>query len=130
MNIETTNIDLIKSQVREALNTVAEQGRSEQLNQFANRPLSGVNHNLSSALEAIQPEQTSEFISDIQNIAQMMNRKIQFSMDYENSEMIVRIIDKETQEVIRQLPAEELRDLHRKLKESAEMLGFVIDAKA
>ena len=122
MNIETTNIDLIKSQVREAINTVAEQGRAEQLNQFANRPLSSANPNLSSALEAIQPEKTSEFITDIQNIASMMN--------YENSEMIVRIIDKETQEVIRQLPAEELRDLHRKLKESAEMLGFVIDAKA
>lgn len=73
---------------------------------------------------------SEKFLNDIQSISRLMNRKIQFSMDYKNNEMIVSIIDRDTKEVIRQLPPEELRRLHQKLQETAEMLGLIVDAKA
>ncbi len=75
-------------------------------------------------------DSTDRAISDIEVISRMMNKKIKFQMDYKNSEMVVRIINKETSELIRQIPAEELRKLHMKLQETAEIMGLIVDEQA
>lgn len=132
MNIgTTTGIDQINERNREILNVVAEQGRTEQLNELSQNssPLD-FRQNASRDAKTITPEESDLLITDIKELSQIMNKQIQFSMDYENQEMVVRIINRETNEVIRQLPPEELRELHRKLKETAEMLGLVVDARA
>lgn len=132
MNIgTTTGIDQINERNREILNVVAEQGRTEQLNELSQNPSPlDFRQRASGDTKTITPEENDLLITDIREISQIMNKQIQFSMDYENQEMIVRIINRETNEVIRQLPPEELRELHRKLKETAEMLGLVVDARA
>ncbi len=84
----------------------------------------------------IQPMEIEEtvtfddYMKDLDMLSQMVNRKIQFSMESINNEMIIRIVDKETDEVLREYPPEELRELHQKLRETAEMLGLIIDAEA
>lgn len=71
-----------------------------------------------------------KWIEEIQALSNTVNKRIQFSMDYKSNEVVVRIIDKETKEVLRQLPPDELRRLHQKLKETAEMLGLFVDETA
>ena len=59
-------------------------------------------------------------IEEIQQFNQSIDRSLQFKVDEELGVTIVRVIDKETDELIRQFPPEELINLSRRLKELNE----------
>ena len=61
---------------------------------------------------------------DIGQISQAFNKKLQFVVDQRSNEVIVKVIDKATDKVIKVLPPEELQRLHRKLKET---IGFLFN---
>ena len=48
-------------------------------------------------------------------------------VDFQSKEVIVKVIDKTTDKVIKVLPPEELQRLHRKLKET---IGFLFNEQA
>jgi len=60
--------------------------------------------------------------ADIEQVSQTFNRKLQFVVDQRSQEVIVKVIDKNTDKVIKVLPPEELQRLHRKLKETIGLL--------
>jgi flagellar protein FlaG len=60
--------------------------------------------------------------ADIEQVSQTFNRKLQFIVDQQSQEVIVKVIDKNTDKVIKVLPPEELQRLHRKLKETIGLL--------
>jgi len=55
------------------------------------------------------------------------NRRLQFEVDHNSNEVIVKIIDNTTEEVVRVLPPEELQRLHRNLQET---MGFLFSEQA
>ncbi|MCL2208784.1 MAG: flagellar protein FlaG [Treponema sp.] len=55
------------------------------------------------------------------------NRKLQFVVDQNSREVIVKVIDKETDKVIKEIPPEELQRLHRNIKDA---IGLVFDKMA
>lgn len=59
-------------------------------------------------------------IEELQQFNQNIDRSLQFEVDEELGVTIVRVIDKETDELIRQFPPEELINLSRRLKELNE----------
>ena len=66
----------------------------------------------------------NKIAADIIHISQAFNKKLQFVVDQRLNEVIVKVIDKETDKVIKILPPEELLRLHRKLKET---IGFLFN---
>ncbi len=57
-------------------------------------------------------------ISDaISNLERSYNRTIRFEIDSASDAVIVKVIDKESGDVIRQIPSEELVELSKKIKE-------------
>jgi flagellar protein FlaG len=62
--------------------------------------------------------------ADIAQVSQTFNKKLQFIVDHQSNEVIVKVIDKTTDKVIKVLPPEELQRLHRKLKEA---IGFLFN---
>jgi flagellar protein FlaG len=60
--------------------------------------------------------------ADIEQVSQTFNRKLQFIVDQRSQEVIVKVIDKNTDKVIKVLPPEELQRLHRKLRETIGLL--------
>jgi len=62
--------------------------------------------------------------ADIAQVSQTFNKKLQFIVDHQSNEVIVKVIDKSTDKVIKILPPEELQRLHRKLKET---IGFLFN---
>jgi flagellar protein FlaG len=60
--------------------------------------------------------------ADVEQVSQTFNRKLQFVVDQQSNEVIVKVIDKNTDKVIKVLPPEELQRLHRKLKETIGLL--------
>jgi flagellar protein FlaG len=53
---------------------------------------------------------------------QMLQRSLHFSVDKESGEPIVRIVDTETQELIRQIPSQELLAIGERLRSTIGLL--------
>ena len=63
-------------------------------------------------------------VLDLENISLAFNRRLKFIIDQNSKELIVKVIDNETDKVIKVLPPEELQRLHSKIKET---MGFLFD---
>jgi flagellar protein FlaG len=64
--------------------------------------------------------------ADIERISLAFNKKLQFVVDHQSHEVTVKVIDAETDKVIKILPPEELQRLHDRIKET---IGFLFDER-
>lgn len=69
-----------------------------------------------------QEEKLAEKISQLNDYAQHINREIQFSVHKETNQTVVKVIDAETDKVIRQLPSEEILKIAESLENFSGML--------
>jgi flagellar protein FlaG len=65
-------------------------------------------------------------VVDLERISLTFNKKLKFMVDHESHEVTVKVIDSETDKVIKVLPPEELQRLHSKIKET---IGFLFDER-
>ncbi|MDR0513071.1 MAG: flagellar protein FlaG [Treponema sp.] len=63
-------------------------------------------------------------VSDLSQTASLFGRRLQFEVDHESQDVTIKIIDRQTDRVIRVLPPEELQRLHRGIREA---LGSFVD---
>ena len=79
-------------------------------------------------------------VADLEKVTEHLNefiaskqRSLRFSMDVGTGRTVVKVVNMETQEVIRQYPPEQILDLARMLKESldelhdADAVGFLVE---
>lgn len=71
--------------------------------------------------------QAEELLSKIKALTENGLYSVRFENDERSKEMVVKIVDSETQEVIRQVPAEELLGMKAAL---AELQGNIVDTKS
>lgn len=64
---------------------------------------------------------------DLKRLRLFFNRKLEFHIDSESREVIVKVVDSETDKVIKELPPEELQRLRACLREA---VGFLFDKQA
>ena len=69
-----------------------------------------------------KPHAIHSAAADVQRIGNAFNKRLQFVVDQNSSQVIVKVIDKETDKVIKELPPEELQRLHKNLKEAIGLL--------
>ena len=70
---------------------------------------------------------SQDMLNEVEHEIQMMrNVAIQFSVHDPTGRIIIRVVDKETEDLIREIPAEEFLDLAAKLD---EMIGILFDQK-
>jgi len=74
-----------------------------------------------------KPQVIQSATSDLQRIGQVFNRRLQFEVDQNSNQVIVKVIDKETDKVIKELPPEELQRLHKYIKQA---IGLLFDELA
>ena len=65
-----------------------------------------------------------KYLRDIINITEVFNRKLKFSIDKELDQVIVKVVDAETDKVIKEIPPDALKRLYAKMKEA---MGLIID---
>ena len=71
---------------------------------------------------------SQEALDDLKNDFEMIhNVGLQFSLHQETNRTIVRVINEETQELIREIPSEEMLNIMAKMD---EMMGVLFDKKA
>lgn len=71
-------------------------------------------------------DELEEKIDSINSFFKPTNSYLKFKLHEKLDEYYVSIIDQETNEVIKEIPAKELLDIHAKIE---EMLGILIDEK-
>ena len=85
-----------------------------------------------SAIEVSQ-EALEKAVSQLKAYVQNTQRDMDFSVDDVTGRVVVRVIDSQSEEVIRQIPSEEMLAISRHLSESLENeepKGFLIELKA
>jgi flagellar protein FlaG len=78
------------------------------------------------ANEEPKPQGLHAVAADLEQISLAFNKRLQFVVDHDSNEVTVKVIDRETDKVIKELPPEELQRLHSKLKET---IGFLFDER-
>ena len=68
-----------------------------------------------------------DMLNKLETYVQGVNRELQFMQDVDNGNVVIKVIDASTDELIRQIPSEEMMDLSRRLTEAA---GIILKAKA
>ena len=66
----------------------------------------------------------SRYLENIHNITEFFNRRLRFSINKELNEVVVKVIDGETDKVIKEIPPEVLQRLHVRIREA---IGLLID---
>ena len=79
-----------------------------------------------SQAETEQPtsEQVQQYLREIQTISSVLNRRLRFDYNEELEQLIVKVIDANTDKVIKELPPEELQRVHVRIREA---IGLLID---
>ena len=72
-------------------------------------------------------DELTQAVSEMNERSELLRRNLKFSVDDESGRMIIKVVDSQTDEVIRQIPKEEMLDIARSL-EKAE--GLLFRAKA
>jgi flagellar protein FlaG len=65
-----------------------------------------------------------QIAEDLQLVTEAFNRRLKFSINRELDLVVVKVIDKETDKVIKELPPEEIQRLHVRIREA---IGLLID---
>lgn len=69
-------------------------------------------------------EKILKVVEQIQNISNMFDRKLQFKVSKELNQVIVKVIDSNTDAVIREIPSAEIQKLQIRIKDT---LGLLFD---
>ncbi|MEN8179486.1 MAG: flagellar protein FlaG [Pseudomonadota bacterium] len=74
----------------------------------------------SERLTSVPKQELEGAVSQMKDFAQMLNRELQFDVDEDLGRTVVRVLDKESGDLIRQIPSEEVLALAKQMKEMHE----------
>jgi flagellar protein FlaG len=75
------------------------------------------------AEQAITEDELGEAVENINQFVNSQGRTLNFSVDEESGKPVVKVVDFETKEVIRQIPSEEVLTMAKAIKRLQEDLG-------
>jgi flagellar protein FlaG len=70
------------------------------------------------------PQSLEKTAADVERISLVFNSRLKFVIDQESKEILIKVIDNETDKVIKVLPPEELQRLHSRIRDT---IGFLFD---
>ncbi|NMA02961.1 MAG: flagellar protein FlaG [Clostridia bacterium] len=78
------------------------------------------------AFKQISKEETLEGVEILNDTMELYNHKLHFEVHEDTKRLKVAIVDKETEEIIKEIPPEELLDMLAKIQ---DIIGILIDKK-
>jgi flagellar protein FlaG len=73
---------------------------------------------------AHEKPELKQVTAELEQISLAFDRRLKFVIDSDTRDIIIKVIDNETDKVIKELPPEELRRLHDRISET---IGFLFD---
>jgi len=72
--------------------------------------------------KSISNQELESVVTEMNAVAQNLQRDLLFSVDDKNGGTFVKVIDKETDEVVREIPSKEVREIKARLEEVAGLI--------
>lgn len=72
-----------------------------------------------------EPVKLQEVVADMNDYIQSVQRDLHFAVDEELDQTVIRVMDRDTGELIRQIPEEVFLDLARKMKAQQEPFSLI-----
>ena len=66
------------------------------------------------------------YLREILQFTEFFNKKLKFNIDKQSDQVIVKVVDSETDKVIKEIPPEELRRMYERIR---KYVGLIIDEK-
>jgi flagellar protein FlaG len=82
------------------------------------------------AAAAVDPAKAARAVVDLNDYVQKVGREIHFSVDEDSGTTVIKVMNAETQELIRQIPPDELLALAEFLEEVQEISSTGLSEKA
>lgn len=81
--------------------------------------------------QQVSPEELAQVVEKLNDHVQQIERDLQFSIDDSSGRTVVRVVNSQTEEVIRQIPSEEVLRISRNLQEQMEdFTGLIFETSA
>lgn len=77
--------------------------------------------------EQLTREQIDRFTAELRQVSQAFNKRLSFNYNEELQLMVVKVIDGNTDKVIKELPPRELQRVHMRIREA---IGLLLDESA
>ncbi len=77
------------------------------------------------AVREVNSEKLQETVREMNQKVQNLRRNLQFSIDEQSGRTVIKVIDSETHEVVRQIPSEEILNVAHRLMELNEEQGVI-----
>ena len=71
----------------------------------------------------VAPEQLEEAVASVNEFVQSFSRSLQFNIDDNSGDTVVRVVDQETNDVVRQIPSEEILAISQRIQDLNEQLS-------
>lgn len=82
---------------------------------------------ISSAASPADVEKVTKAVNDINKTIQALSQNLEFSVEEHSNRVVVKVIDQQTKEVLRQIPSEEAIEISRSLD---KLQGLLIKQQA
>jgi flagellar protein FlaG len=69
----------------------------------------------------------ADVVSELNDVAKVLQTNLQFSVDEKTKRIVVKVLDADTQKVIRQIPPEDVMKMSARIQ---ELLGILFDQTA
>jgi len=79
------------------------------------------------AREKLTSRQTEDLVNELNDVMKAVHTQLSFSIDKDTKRIVVKVLDTDTQEVIRQIPPQELLRFSARIQ---ELLGVLFDESA
>jgi len=76
-------------------------------------------------------EKLQEVVSQLNDHVQMVQRDLHFSVDEQSGHTVIRVVNSATEELVRQIPSEEVLRISRNLEEQVDgITGLIVQTSA
>jgi flagellar protein FlaG len=73
------------------------------------------------------PNDLKTAIRDLQRVSEAFNRRLSFSLNEKLGQVVVKVIDNDTDKVVREIPPTELQHVYERIR---EVIGLLFDKSA
>ena len=77
--------------------------------------------------QQLSPEQIVQASQELEQVANAFNRRMEFRYNQDLDAVVVKVIDRQTDKLIKELPPAELQRVHLRIREA---IGLLVDEQA
>jgi len=96
----------------------------------AGQSVSSLDKKVEKSEQQVSPELVKQAVEQGNSLLQMVKRNLQFEVDDATKEQVVKIVDSDSGEVLRQIPSEEMLMFIKRMQELEGLQGSVIQDRA